>query len=322
MRPSRRLSLPLLLGGLCFAACRETTAPTETEQTPQFAVVRSATSASGASDNSWWMAVLDSAGLTLDSVLGLPPESPAAWSPDGTRVAYGESDGLVILTLATRESTRIAIAPARNAYRPDWSPDGSKIAFEAFTGNDSTWFDIFAVAVDGTGLENLTQSFGGDWNASWSSDGTRIAFVSSRKQPVACCVYPYPYMDIFTMNADGSSQARVTDDDVYDDGPDWSPDGSRIVFSRVTANGTLHLHTVRPDGTQLAPIATTTDYDQRPKWSPDGTHLAYSSRPPGASFGAADWDYEIFVIEPDGTGFKRVTTNTIEDLYVSWAPRN
>ncbi len=296
---------------------------------PQFAVVRSPRS--GTADvtggggstpaaDSWWMVVLDSSGKVIDSVLGLPAQSPVDWSPDATRIAYGDSDGLVIRDMTTGQNTRIRISPARNAYRPAWSPDGTKIAFEAFTGNDSTWFDIHVVNADGTGLRNLTKSFGGDWNPSWSPDGTKIAFVSSRKQPVACCVYPYPYMDVFIMNADGTNQTRVTDDALFDDGPAWSPDGSRILFTRETA-GDLRLHTIRPDGSELSLIATPTEVDQHAKWSPDGTRIAYSSRPPGASPGPeAAWDYEIFTIKPDGSGFTRVTNNAVSDIYVSWAP--
>jgi Tol biopolymer transport system component len=173
----------MLLVGSGFA-CRQTTGPAEELPTvlpPQFAALSSdTTSGSGGSSSSWRLVLLDSLGQALDSVVGLPPQqAPVTWSPDGTRVAYAESGGLVIVTLATNESTRIPTAPAGNTNRPDWSPDGSKIAFEAFAGDYSTWFDIFVVNVDGSGLTNLTKSYGGDWNPTWSSDGTRIAFVSS-----------------------------------------------------------------------------------------------------------------------------------------------
>ena len=69
---------------------------------------------------------------------------------------------------------------------------------------------------------NLTNyNSGNDMGPYWSSDGTRIAFISNRDGN----------NEIYVMDADGSNQTNLTNNDVYDDFPNWSPDGTKIAFA-------------------------------------------------------------------------------------------
>ncbi len=72
---------------------------------------------------------------------------------------------------------------------------------------------------DGSGLITLTNSI--DYYPSWSSDGLRIVFNSRRDGN----------WEIYTMNADGSNQTRITNNASIDIGPKWSPSGDKIAFS-------------------------------------------------------------------------------------------
>jgi Tol biopolymer transport system component len=58
-----------------------------------------------------------------------------------------------------------------------------------------------------------------------------------------------------------------------------------------------------------------TEEERAPAWSPDGTRIAYSCRIDG---GAAD--FEVCVMNADGTGVQQLTDNTVPDLTVSWSP--
>ena len=69
------------------------------------------------------------------------------------------------------------------------------------------------------------------------------------------------------MDADGSNLTQLTTDD--DRSPDWSPDGTTIVFERVIPGENSELWTIGAAG-GVATKVTSTEFDERhPDWSPD-----------------------------------------------------
>jgi Tol biopolymer transport system component len=89
-------------------------------------------------------------------------------------------------------------------------------------------------AVTGDTPERITFT-NGSKDPAWSPDGSKIAFVSHRPGDTN--------RNVYVMNSNGSgTAANLTendDDPVYqghDDGPSWSPDGSRIVYSNGTSD--------------------------------------------------------------------------------------
>ena len=105
---------------------------------------------------------------------------------------------------------------------PSWSPDGSRIAFRSYRDGD---YDIYVMNADGSGLTNLTNNAGRHYSARrspdsarWSPDGSRIAFESVRDGND----------EIYVMNADGSGQTRLTDNDAMDWWPSWGPTEAEV----------------------------------------------------------------------------------------------
>jgi Tol biopolymer transport system component len=152
------------------------------------------------------------------------------WAPNGGGIAYvvdtGTSTGADLYwRLATA-----AGAPVGNPIRltnrngtdtaPFFSPDGSKIVFRApVSGVDQIW------VVDlGRGISIIgpLTTQGNNYFQSWSPDSTRILFQSTRDGNP----------EIYSMNADGSSQTRLTNNSVSEAYAVWSADARQIAFQR------------------------------------------------------------------------------------------
>jgi TolB protein len=99
--------------------------------------------------------------------------------------------------------------------------------------------------------------------------------------------------------------------------PDWSPDGTTIVYS---AGGSLW--TVRPGAKpkRLTRPPQPWQEDRSPQWSPDGRWIAFSSTRTGF------FDAELHLVRPDGTGLRRLTftngsdSEPADDGMPAWRP--
>jgi TolB protein len=96
---------------------------------------------------------------------------------------------------------------------------------------------------------------------------------------------------IFVGAADGTGLLQITHPKpaVVDDQPDWSPDGSLIVFYRCGRDAPCALYTVKPDGSHLkrlsAPAAKTRTDDSEASFTADGRHIVFTQ----ASGGVKSW---------------------------------
>jgi len=173
---------------------------------------------------------------------------------------------------------------------PAVSPDGLKIAF-------SRGDDIWIADADGSNSIQLTSASERERDPAWSADGERIAFMRE-----------YQELQIWIMNADGSSAAAVADGR----DPTWSPDGTRIAF--VThRTGDPEIFVMNADGSGQTNLTSHTAFDSTPAWSPLGNYIAFMSDRDGPS--------HIFVVDPAG-GVPINLTQGIANMAWSptWAP--
>lgn len=125
---------------------------------------------------------------------------------------------------------------------------------------------------------------------------------------------------IFVMNADGSGVTRLTQSPGYDWGPAWSPDGTKIAFTRAPVEGMItqpgDIYVMNTDGGGLVNLTNDSGVDGFPAWSPDGSLIAFSSYRDGNE------NFEIFVIASDGSGLRQITSagNGYVSQSPSWSP--
>ncbi len=167
--------------------------------------------------------------------------------------------------------------------------------------------DIWVVNANGSGLQRLTTDPANDFDPSWSPDGSKIAFRSERDGN----------NEVYVMNADGSGQRDVSRHPTDDWGPTWSPDG-RVLWNCARELVIGFRACVRNlDGSRLD-VLPADIYVEYQAWSQDGTKIAFMSQEPGAS--GNDPDYNIYVMNADGTGIRRLTDTPGTDGFPSWSP--
>lgn len=80
--------------------------------------------------------------------------------------------------------------------------------------------------------------------------------------------------DIYTMNADGSGLARLTDHPAADYDPAWSPNRRQIAFVSERS-GTPNIYLMSSDGSNVRQLTDEPQGALQPTFAPDGQQIAY-----------------------------------------------
>jgi TolB protein len=219
------------------------------------------------------------------------------------------------------------------------SPNGKKIAFDSNRNRLETeplnTADLFVMDTDGGEQTLLTRGS----SAAWSPDSKNIAFHASasglgapiRTDPGSATTDS----DIFVANVDdlitGVEQPRnITNSaDKIDDDADWSPTGQTVVYTAHYVgdegpnyprppfiSNSAEIYVLNADGSGTPTRLTDNDYEERgPDWSPDGTRIEFMCR-----IGGGSADFEVCVMDADGSNLVQLTENTMPDLSANWSP--
>ena len=183
------------------------------------------------------------------------------------------------------------------------APPPRKISFARAGGIVPGALKLFISASDGSDEHPLLAAPHDDYDAVWAPDGQTIVFTSDRNGSG----------DLFRVNADGSGLIQLTSDPSYEDQAAFSPDGKKLVFVSTRESGYSNLWTLDIATRQAKALTSGPGGDYRPAWSPDGKSIAFSSgRGITAPFAEGRWERqqlaEIYLIRPDGSGLKKVTS--------------
>lgn len=118
--------------------------------------------------------------------------------------------------------------------------------------------------------------------------------------------------EVYSMNADGTNQTRLTYSAAGDLDAEFSPDGSRIVYTS-NRDGNREIYVMNADGTNQTRLTINSSADDDPAWSPDGSRIAFASYRDG---GVA----EIYVMNADGTNQTRLTNDAALDMQPTFSP--
>ena len=165
--------------------------------------------------------------------------------------------------------------------------------------------DIFSAHRDGTNLQRLTDALGYDAEASYSPDGHKIVFCSTRgaypveklsaDQKKQLEADPAYFGEIYIMNADGSNLTRLTNWPGYDGGPFFTPNGERIVWRHFEENGMLaDIYTMRLDGSDVRRLTDFKAMSWAPYFHPSGQYAIFASNKLGFS------NFELFMVDAEG----------------------
>lgn len=233
--------------------------------------------------------------------------------------------------------------------------EGLRLVFYSDRDGDD---DIYIMDADGSGVRQITDEPGRDYEADSSPDGRTLVFASQRAGEDGA--------QLFLMAIDGSGVRRLTfsagdDEQVTDDYAHWSPDGRHIVFQRTTipAEGPADANIWMIDvesGEEAQLTDTPGDWDSTPSFAADGSSVLFESNREGgfsvhrlnletmevvaltsgegtdaeakespdgklvAFASTRDGGFHVYVMDADGGNVRRLTDSEADDRCPQWSP--
>ncbi len=236
-----------------------------------------------------------------------------AWSPDGRYIAFcrhtGQEDATYVVSALGGPERKLhsANVGSHGHATVDWSPDGRYLAYSDRVSPQGG-VGIFMLSIESPD-ETRALTFLGDPDAydtliRLSPDGERVAFTRHSGA-----------QDIYIVPLKGGEPHRVTFDNAWICGLDWTPDGAYIVFSSNRVGGN-RFWKVRASGGEPESLPVGQEGAFSPSLSRDGRRLAYT-------YSARDvniWQYDGSRLPPQSPTPRKIIASTYMDLSPQFSP--
>ena len=233
--------------------------------------------------------------LTNSRSISLTP----SLSPDGRYLAYTDftsgRPALYIKNLVDKKTS--AVTKSGVSIAPCWRNNNEVATTLSYEGDQ----EIYLIKPDGSISRRVTFSRGIDVSPTFSPDGSKMAFVSSRNgQP-----------QIFIQDLQSGQARRLSFNGRYNTQPSWSPSGDKIVFSTMEGRGTIDLFVINADGSELRQLTKNSGENEHPTWSPNGEMIVFSSTRQGKK--------KLFVMDANGENQRRLLQGDGEEMQPAWS---
>lgn len=140
------------------------------------------------------------------------------------------------------------------------SPDNRSVVFVSSRDHGST--DLYLLDLASRRVRNLTNTPGGDFRPSWSPDGQSIAFTSDRGTGMPHAAGQWEHLratSVYTIRPDGGGLKQITTDPEMTAGsPQWSADGTRLVFYELPVRDTFIARAGRRGNSKIVSVDVAT----------------------------------------------------------------
>src|SRR5262249_34473225 len=188
-----------------------------------------------------------------------------------------------------------------------WTADSREIVFSS--RKSGSIIHLWRIAASG-GTPERIETVGKDvLSPAVSAQGHRLAYTQALDD-----------MNIWRIELDANGRIRTQTGLIastfFDHGPDYSPDGQKIVFASGRTGGD-GIWICEADGSKPRLLLDCgPSISGTPRWSPDGHWIVFDSRSDSAS---TQGNPDIYLISADGGKPRRLTTDPAEDVAPSWS---
>jgi Tol biopolymer transport system component len=221
----------------------------------------------GDGNEAWDVYVMDADGGDVHRLSDdFTPDARPGWLPDGrvvfTTCRHGFTHCRFVAVKPTGSDEETLLELGTFVLDATPSPDGKRIAFTRRLRSGAAEVCVRALA-------GRSQCFGEGGAPTWSPDGKRIVFVSTRARNGRCffhdCFGFAP--ELYVMNSDGSAVRRLTHTTAYETDPTFAPNAGQVIFARLTAEtDDYELWTIRLDGGGERQLTSNRSWDIMPSW--------------------------------------------------------